>query len=223
MRIMAVGAHPDDIEIGCGGAVARHVLFGDEVLAVVMTRGTVKCPPEVRTRECIAAANVIGYELCFGNSTDGSVDEHEVNAFLEPIISGFDPDVIYTHGSQDSHSDHRAVAAGVLAAGRYTPTILQFESPSALGFQPDIYVDVKQTLDTKIRAIECHRSQLGGRSRVSGASARAKACAHGYDARLDYAEAFVSPRTVWDPHYGQELPVARLQCPDDARALVAMG
>lgn len=201
MRVLAVGAHPDDLEIGCGGALARHAQFGDEVLAVVMTTGTVKSCGELRVAESLAAAKIMGTKLIFGNATDGEVTELEVNKFLEQIVQEFEPDVIYTHGSQDSHSDHRAVAAGTLAAGRYTSTILQFESPSALNFQPDIYVDISGIVDIKIDALECHASQLGGRSRVNSESARAKARAYGYDARLEYAEAFVSPRTVWDPHH----------------------
>lgn len=211
MRVLAVGAHPDDIEIGCGGSLARHARYGDTVLAVVMTRGTVKAGADTRTDESRAAARVIGYDLLFADLVDGDVDEHDVNEFLEGVVAEFAPDVIYTHGSQDSHRDHRAVAAGTLAAGRYTNTILQFESPSALNFSPDIFIDIEATVDDKIGAIECHASQLGGRSRVNGDSLRAKARAYGYDARLEYAEAFVTPRTVWDPHHDLAHPTAPQQ------------
>lgn len=199
MKVLAVGAHPDDIEIGCGGAIAGHHRAGDEIIFVILTQGQKRARPAVRRAEARAAAELLGAELIFGNYVDGELNDRQVNDFLEPLVQSFRPDVLYVHAGSDSHADHRAVSAGTLAAGRYVPTILQYESPSAIGFRPAIYVDITATLPHKIHALRCHQSQLENGSRVDVDIVEAKARSNGFDARVTYAEGFTSPRALWNP------------------------
>lgn len=196
MKVLAVGAHPDDVEIGCGGALARHSRMGDDVTIAVITSGDRKATPGVRRAEAAASAEVLGARLIWGNGQDGQLDATEVNDVLEEIVQEVDPDIVYTHGPSDTHSDHRAVCEGVNAAARNVPSLLYFESPSALTFQPNVYVDIEETLETKRNALSCHRSQLGHGSRVDIEALSAKARSHGFDARLKFAEAFVATRVI---------------------------
>lgn len=199
MRILAVGAHPDDVAIGCGGTLALATRYGDETLAVIMTTGARRGAPGVRIGESIAASRLLGTALLFGNLTDGDVDDGDVDAFLEPIIEKFCPNAVFTHSTKDSHPDHQAVALGALAAGRNVPSILCFESPSTLEFHPNVYVDITTSMDAKRDAIDCHRSQIVPGGRVGDEITIVKAKAHGFDCRTQYAEAFQSPRLLWEP------------------------
>lgn len=199
MRILAVGAHPDDVEIGCGATLALASRAGDEILAVIMTKGGRRGDPRVRVRESIAASKLLGIALLFGDLLDGEVNDADVDALLEPIIESFRPHMVFTHATGDSHPDHQAVARGSLAAARHVSNVLSFESPSTLEFHPNVYVDVEESIDAKRAAIGCHRSQIVPGGRVSDEITLFKAKAHGFDCRTQHAEAFQSLRLLWEP------------------------
>lgn len=200
MRVLAIGAHPDDIELGCGATLARHAMYGDEVTHIVMTKGNVKEQGHTRRIEATAGAEIMGSNLVWAGMTDGQLQPDAVHKFVEQYVEALRPDVVYFHAPEDSHLDHKAVAQGCLSAARYVPTLMMYESPSTLTFPASIYVDVEATIDAKCEAIKAHASQVGGRSRVNPDAIRAKARAYGFDARVEYAEAFLSPRALFDPH-----------------------
>lgn len=211
--MLAVGAHPDDVAIGCGGTLALAARSGDEILAVIMTEGTRRGDPATRVGESIAASKLLGTALLLGDLDDGDVDDADVDAFLEPIIEKFRPHAVFTHSPKDSHPDHQAVALGALAAGRHIPSILCFESPSTLEFHPNVYVDITASIGTKRDAVGCHRSQIVPGGRVGDEITVVKAKAHGFDCRTQYAEAFQSPRLLWAPnqHHHSERRLDRLE------------
>lgn len=212
MRVLAIGAHPDDVELGCGATLARHAMYGDEVTHIVMTRGNVKEQGDIRLEEARKGAAIMGSQLIWAGLSDGELSPDKVHKTVEPFVDQLRPDVVYFHAPEDSHMDHKSVAQGCLSACRYVPTLLLYEAPSTLSFHAAIYVDVESTIDAKCKAIAAHSSQVGGRSRVNPEAIRAKARAYGFDARIEYAEAFLSPRALFDPH-SEAISVARAMRP----------
>ncbi|GGK24637.1 LmbE family protein [Pilimelia terevasa] len=198
--VLAVGAHPDDIELGCGGALAAHRAAGDAVTMLVLTGGQ-NGPGSVaeRAQEQEEAAAQLGAVLLWGHAVDCAItaDAGTVSS-VEQVIEAVAADVVYVHAPEDSHQDHRAVAAATVSAARRGPRVLHYQSPSTLAFRPSVYVDVAAHLDRKLAALACHRSQVHGSAMVDPEVVAAAARYFGAQARIRYAEAFTPARFVWD-------------------------
>ncbi|MGH8938402.1 MAG: PIG-L deacetylase family protein, partial [Actinomycetes bacterium] len=162
MKVLAVGAHPDDIELGCGGALRAHVLAGDDVTMLVMTageRGPQGLTPRIREQE--AAALVIGASLVWGGFDDGSVPPgRETVDVIDAVVRSAGADIIYTHSPHDSHQDHVAVSQASLAASRRAERVLYYQAPSTTSFDPTVFVDVEHTLEDKMSSLRAHWSQV---------------------------------------------------------------
>lgn len=204
MRVLAVGAHPDDIELGCGGALLAHRARGDEITLLVMTTGE-EGPQDARSRigEQEDAAALLGSALLWGGFRDGAVpmDRSAVNA-VQDAIQASGADLVYGHAPGDTHQDHRATAAAVLAATRRASRVLLFESPTTTAFEPVIYVDIAGLVEAKLDLLRAHMSQVLKNGLVDLDALEAQARYHGFRARVRNAEAFESERFLW------ELPVA---------------
>ena len=201
MRVLAIGAHPDDIEFGCGGTLLRHRLAGDAVTLLVMTTGEQGPDAEMRTREQEQAAGLLGADLRWGGFLDGSVSaDSDAVRVIERVIAATSPDVVYTHAPQDTHQDHRATSAAALAAARRVSRVLCFESPSSSGFNPTLYVDIAGLVEPKLDLLRAHMSQvLRMGSLVDLEATESQARYRGFAARVREAEAFESHRFLWDP------------------------
>jgi LmbE family N-acetylglucosaminyl deacetylase len=200
--VLAIGAHPDDVELGCGGSLLAHRCRGDEVTVLVLTTGE-QGPQAARPRmhEQEEAADLLGAQLLWGDFDDGSVpDDRRAIDFLERVIADVGADVIYTHASRDSHQDHRAAALATLAAGRRSKRILMYESPTSLGFAPTVYVDVARHLQHKLAVLRAHFSQVLKNGLVDLEAVEAQARFRGFAARVHHAEAFETERFLWDLH-----------------------
>jgi LmbE family N-acetylglucosaminyl deacetylase len=198
--VLAVGAHPDDIELGCGGTLAAHVGAGDAVTMLVVTGGQ-NGPGTVHDRivEQEAAARVLGAVLVWGHLVDCAVNADAATvALIEHTIAAVGADVVYVHAPDDSHQDHRAVAAATLSAARHVGRVLHYRSPSTTVFHPGLYVDIAAQLDRKLTALACHSSQVAGSAMVDPEVVVASARHFGAQGRLKYAEAFAPARFVWD-------------------------
>jgi LmbE family N-acetylglucosaminyl deacetylase len=199
-RVLAVGAHPDDVELGCGGALAAHREAGDDVGILVVTGGQ-NGPGNnrQRVREQEAAAAVLDVDLYWGHLTDCAVQcDVGCVAVIEQVLERTGADVVYVHAPDDSHQDHRAVAAATLSAARARSRVLHYRSPSSLQFHPTIFVDIGDHLDLKITALRCHESQVAGSPMVDPEVVQASARFFGAQARVRYAEGFTPARFVWD-------------------------
>jgi len=199
VKVLAVGAHPDDIELGCAGALRAHALAGDEVTMLVMTTGD-RGPQGLtsRVREQEAAAQVLGASLLWGGFDDGSVPVgREAVDVVDAVVQSFAADVVYTHAPADSHQDHRAVSTAALAAARRTSRVLYFQSPSTTAFDPTVFVDVGHTVQDKLSALQAHWSQVMDCPMVDLEAVHAGVRYWGSRARTRYAEAFESPRFLW--------------------------
>jgi len=200
MNVLAVGAHPDDIELGCAGALLRHVAAGDKVTFLVMTTGERGPQDSVsRVLEQEAAAARIGADLIWGGFPDGAIPHsRETVTFIDSVIAATGAEVLYTHGQHDSHQDHVSTALCSLSAARRLNRVLCYQSPSATAFNPVVYVDVEDAIDGKIAALSCHRSQVERCELVDLEAVEAGARFWGHQARMRFAEAFEVPRFVWD-------------------------
>lgn len=200
MKVLAIGAHPDDIELGCAGALVRHVAVGDEVTMLVMTPG--EMGPQgltSRVREQEAAAAVIGARLLWGPFGDGSIPRgRESVAVVDEAVAAIGADVIYAHAPDDTHQDHVATSIAALAAGRRLERVLFYQSPSTTSFNPTVFVDVERTLATKLASLRAHWSQVMQCPMVDLEQVEVGARYWGGRAKISYAEAFETPRFVWD-------------------------
>jgi len=161
LNVLAVGAHPDDIELGCFGVLTTHHLRGDNIIGVVITDGALSSSPEKRFKESESAAKLIEMKLLFGDFPDGNLKEDSsLVTFLDEIIKKRDVSIMYTHSAHDRHQDHRVVANVSLSASRYLKELYAYETPSVIyPFNPQLFIDVTETFNTKITAIKKHESQ----------------------------------------------------------------
>lgn len=167
--IVVIGAHPDDIELGCGALISRHVKQGDYVLALVMSAG--KCGYDGvydRINETKKALSILGVKniLCFDfNDTCIGL---QLNNLIRTIETAIDKHIpagglyrVYTMCRNDRHQDHRAVHEASIIACRNARQILCYETPSAwASFEPNLYFEITQPeLECKIKALKEHHSQ----------------------------------------------------------------
>jgi len=161
MRILAIGAHPDDVEVGCGGTLVQYKQKGHEVYILVLSKGEASGDPQIREKECKAAAKIIGAEIIFGDLKDTKItDGIETIMAIENVINQLKPDIIFSHSSKDGHQDHRNVGLATLSAARRSKKVLLYESPAALReFCPQVFVDISTTFSVKMKALETFGSQ----------------------------------------------------------------
>jgi LmbE family N-acetylglucosaminyl deacetylase len=183
MRVLAIGAHPDDLEILCGGTLARFAGRGDPVTMLVMSDGSAGhaqiAAPElatIREREARAAAAVIGAELIWLGLPDEFVfnDEPTRRRLLDAIRAAR-PDLILTHAPMDYHPDHVATHRTVFDASFVmglpnvqTPSpphpgvapLFYFDTLAGQGFLPTEYVDISETFAVKREMLRQHASQV---------------------------------------------------------------
>ena len=198
--MLAVGAHPDDIELGCGGALLAHKERGDRLGLLVMTTGE-QGPQASRSRvlEQEDAAAILGAELLWGGFEDGAVPEGRaaIDAVQE-AARALAADVVYTHAPRDTHQDHRATAVATLAACRRLNRVLMYEAPTSVGFTPAVFVDLGGRVEPKVDLLRAHVSQVLKNGLVDLEAVEAQARYRGFQARLRQAEAFETDRFVLD-------------------------
>jgi LmbE family N-acetylglucosaminyl deacetylase len=199
LSVLAIGAHPDDIELGCGGALLAHVAAGDRVTMLVVTGGENGPGDAARHEEQERAAQMIGARLVWGGLRDCEVVPDSATVrLIEQVIAATRADLVYVHAPEDSHQDHRAVAAATLGASRRLSRVLHYQSPSTLSFTPTVYVDVTAYLSGKVAALSAHASQVEMSAMVEPDAVVASARHWGSQARIGYAEAFQPTRLVLD-------------------------
>jgi LmbE family N-acetylglucosaminyl deacetylase len=211
--VLAVGAHPDDIELGCGGSLLAHAAAGDAVTMLVMTGGESGPGAAGRYGEQRTAARSLGAALRWGGLRDCSlVADAATVAVVESVLAEVQAELVYVHAPEDSHQDHRATAAATLSAARRLSRVLHYQSPSTLSFSPTVFVDVTAYLGGKLAALGAHSSQVEHSAMVEPDAVQASARHWGAQARIGYAEAFAPTRMVLD------LAPAPLRVPDRRRA-----
>ena len=199
MKILAIGAHPDDIEFGCSGAMIKYADRGHRLFLMIMTEGDLGAPKPTRKTEQIDSQAILGVERIFwGNYEDTylQVDKNVISE-IEDVIATVKPDFIFCHYPDDTHQDHRHLAQAVISATRYIRNVLFYEGPTTQNFDPQIYIDISETIDRKIKALKAHRSQII-KTNIEDLSiielARSTANFRGTQGRVKFAEAYSALR-----------------------------
>lgn len=185
LRVLVIGAHPDDCEIKAGGITAMYRAAGHQVKFVSVTNGEAghqSIPPAelaaLRKQETAAVAKLMGIEYeVLGNRDGRLLATVEPRLELIALIRRYQPDLILTHRPNDYHPDHRATSTLVCDAAymvivphivpevpalRVNPVIAylsdHFQRP--VPFAPTIVIDVEPVLESIMQQMECHRCQF---------------------------------------------------------------
>lgn len=201
IKVIAIGAHPDDIEIGCGGTVCQFAQNGAEVYFLIATLGE-ECQIEGeqlsllierRKRESISAAGFLGAkEVYFLNLPDTQI-QHDGKTVksIEKHVKMIKPDFIFTHTKEDEHQDHKNIAFSTISACRRQKiNVLHYESPStSRSFLPTVFSDISNTIEEKIKAIKLFESQIA-KTYVDPNAIKGLSQYRGYISGSKYAEGF---------------------------------
>lgn len=160
-RVLAVGAHPDDVEIGCGATLLRHRERGDAVTILTMSQGAVGGERDLRRREAVSVAVAMNAELLMADLPDTrQEDAHEMIGLIERAVAVTSPTTVYVHSKADNHQDHRAVHDATVIAARRVPQLFCYQSPSSRnGFAPTRFVPVDDFVQGKVDLLGRYRSQ----------------------------------------------------------------
>jgi LmbE family N-acetylglucosaminyl deacetylase len=198
-RILAVGAHPDDLEIACGGTLAKLRDAGHEIHGLVLTNGERGGDALIRKEEAERGARFLGFNsLTITNFQDGCLGTQAVEVVnaIEAQVKNIQPDLIFTHSAHDQHQDHQAVHEATLRAARFHSTILCYESPSVTSaFVPSFFVDIGDYVDVKIESVREHANQQR-KPYMSAERVRGNAVFRGGQAKTRYAEGFEIVRVL---------------------------
>ena len=165
-RVLALGAHPDDLEVGAGGLLARLAAEGAEVTLAVVSVPTLA---QQRVAEAKAGARILGGELfVVCEERECRVEDiamHELVRRLDRLLEQVQPALVITHSANDLHWDHGLVHRATVSALRRTPCdLLAYTSSPEMNAQVrglgQCFVDISSTIDTKIAAIRAHATQL---------------------------------------------------------------
>ena len=203
MNVLAIGAHPDDLEFGCAGTLIRHAHRGDPVFLAIATDGGMGGDPEVRHNEQLSAAKIIGaQEVFFLDYPDTRFECNRVSITkIEEVVRKVEADVVYAHFGDDTHQDHRNVAQAVVPAARSVPNLLFFEGLSSQNFIPKVFVNIGKVINQKLAALEAHASQVEQTNLENMTIldiCRSAANFRGIQGRVTYAEGFVAVRYFID-------------------------
>jgi len=167
--VVAIGAHPDDLEIGIGGTLAKLRRDGARVVMVV---ASIPKDFDVRLEEAKRGAEILGCEMRLlldgGPRRLEDMKTCDLVGLLDGVIKEYQPAAVFTHSNADFHNDHLLIYNACLPTQRlahfdffsYHPTNCR---PVPVQFHPRAYVDVSDTIDAKMHAIAAHASQFGGR------------------------------------------------------------
>ncbi len=190
MRVLAIGCHPDDVEIACAGTLAKCVKRGDTVIVCHTSSGDlghVVIPPEelkvMRANEAKKAGSLAGIEVIWGGFDDLNIYEYskESRDKMVDVIRYANPDFIITHNPDDYMPDHTSVSKLVFDAS-FTATLPNYKCSSqkyskdgmvaklvpiyymdtlaGVNFVPTEFVDVTEEIDLKLKMLNCHESQI---------------------------------------------------------------
>jgi LmbE family N-acetylglucosaminyl deacetylase len=183
LRVLGIGCHPDDLEIYCAGTLARYAAAGHTVIMGVVAngdKGHYEIPSEelarIRAREAAESAGVIGAQLIMLGVPDGQVySDHPTRSKVIDLVRQARPDVVITHAPNDYFGDHTAVSelacdGSFLASAplfetehpacEKIPPVYFMDTAMGVGFDPQEYVDITETIETKLEMVSKHQSQL---------------------------------------------------------------
>jgi len=199
MNILAIGAHPDDVEFGCGGTLVNYAGKGARIDLLVMTDGSRGGAARTRRAEQLRAAHALGARrVHWGGYRDTLLPSmRRLIDRIERTLRVVRPDFIFVNYPDDTHQDHRQVAQAAISATRYARNVLFYEGPTTVNFTPTVFIDIAEEFERKLQALRRHRSQVM-KTRIEGTAiceiAEASAHFRGVQGRVRWAEGFAPLR-----------------------------
>lgn len=198
MNILAIGAHPDDVEFGCGGTLLKYSKLKHHINLLIMTLGEQGGKGAVRKKEQMQSAKILRANVFWRDYKDTKIPvAQKTIADIEDIIHHVNPQLIFVNFYDDTHQDHRVVAECTVSATRYIKNVLFYEVPTTQNFNPNVFVDIGDVLTEKMKLMRAHKSQVNA-TRIAGLTIMesAESCANfrGFQGRVKYAEGFSSLR-----------------------------
>jgi len=195
LNILALGAHPDDIEYGCGGTFLKFARSGANIFFMVLTKGEFGGDPGIRVKEQEEALKLLGVKKIFwGGYVDTELpNERIIITRIDEVIEEVKPDEVYVNYIDDIHQDHRTLAECTLAATRYVKRVFFYEDYTSNNFEPDVFVDIEDVLEEKQKLIQVYSSQVSKAYPTKldmVESVRAAANFRGFQGKIKYAEGF---------------------------------
>lgn len=209
MKILAIGAHADDVELGCGGSLIKWGRGGHDVTIFVATDSGFSAPDgseirsaEAATEEARASAVKIGAQIAFGNfKTFQLATGDTLNTTLLKVVEDLEPDLVLTHWDGDVHNDHRCLALASLDACRHVPRLFMYTANHYRGsasFDPRIAVDISATLADKLDLIKIFASEYERAGEGWEKFITNQAALHGQSWNVEFAEAFMVVKHLMD-------------------------
>jgi len=212
--VLVIAAHPDDELLGCGGTVALHTKNGDDVYSLIVCEGeSVRYSNQNvnQKNSTTEAAKVLGVKdvrmLDYPDQKLDTFNITEIIQSIEAVVREIKPNIIYTQFGGDVNRDHELLFKAAMVATRptekYIEAVFAFDTASSTewgyprSFIPDLWVDIQQTLDVKLQAMACYKSELCDYPHPRSLEGlKYKAHAWGNQCCLDAAEVFMTIRRV---------------------------
>jgi LmbE family N-acetylglucosaminyl deacetylase len=179
LKVVSIGAHPDDLEMGTAGTLAMHRKKGDSIYGILCTLGGIRGDPAGREDEARKAAELLGLRLQIIDYPVNKLNRpsHEFARVLRKYIEDIGPDRVYTHTSFDNHQVHVSVNRSSIEASRDIRQLLTYEiiSSTTTDFKPNAFVDITEFIDLKIEALKLHASQYSDRFYIQAGITRSLA------------------------------------------------
>ena len=205
IKVLAMGAHPDDMELEAGGTLAKFAKKGYEVYLLILTSGAYtdmkgkSYSDGQLKKEATIASEILGVKkvIFFDYATTKLPNSGEIISRVDAIVDEIEPDIFISHHPFDSHQDHKAAADIMFAVSRQgrVKNVLSGSTlpyrPNVFAFRPQFFVDISGTLETKLKAIRAYESQyekFGSELLIN--RVKAMATTYGWAIGYDYAECF---------------------------------
>jgi LmbE family N-acetylglucosaminyl deacetylase len=200
MNILSIGAHPDDIEIGCAGTLLKWKDKGFKHYLMVMTDGRNGGELSTRQKEQERSAGILGAEEIFWGGFQDTTLEYQGKILVDTIenaLKKIQPAFVLVNYPEDTHQDHRALGLATISAARYSKNVLFYECVNSVDFHPTVFVDISSCIERKFEVLQAHASQID-KTHIEELSIVeiAKAMAHfrGTQGRVKYGEGFQALR-----------------------------
>lgn len=208
MNILAIGAHFDDLELGCGGSLLKWSNEGHRVFGLILCdsgyndeSGREIRSPDTARKEGFSAARIAGYELIEGKlKTFSLTNSEQLSQIILQSIKHVQPELIVSHWANDAHLDHRAIGTSTLHCARHIPRILFYQSnwySSEAAFKPNFFIDISSYFDRKIELVKTYESELKRTQNLWLEWLKNKDQLSGLQIQTDYAEAFEMVKWKW--------------------------
>jgi two-component system, NtrC family, response regulator HydG len=190
--VLAIGAHPGDVEIGAAGALLAHQAAGVAVTILTLSAARPNGAGEQHVREAHQAPAALGTRLALDDLVaPGSGEASAAGAAIDRVLADIKPTVLYTHSLHDDQPDHRSAHQAALAAARRIGRVYCFQSPSAtIDFRPTHFVPIDDQLGGKLQAVGAFTGQDEVRAFLEPDQVTSTALYWGRYCQAQHAEAF---------------------------------